>query len=111
MKPNTLYLPGFSHRLCGRRQTGMAERLASHALKLDGLAALVARFVPASMFEGGGNAEGVRPCFVGLAGNAEGGSKKGVGPLHGYMNQEDTRSNVQHPTLNIQRSIKPPVTG
>lgn len=51
---NTFYLPGFSHRLCGRRSRASAGVLAERALKLDGLAALVARFVPAKLFSGVG---------------------------------------------------------
>jgi len=47
-----LYLNRFTHRLCGwwsnRTATGLLER----ALKLDGLAALVARFISLSTFEG-----------------------------------------------------------
>jgi hypothetical protein len=49
MNHRTLYLPGFSHRLCGRR-AGAANRLGASAQSLDGLAALVARFVPAELF-------------------------------------------------------------
>jgi len=48
MKINTLYLPGFSHRLCGRRSNRAATGLLERALKLDGLAALVARFISPS---------------------------------------------------------------
>jgi hypothetical protein len=50
MNMSTLYLPGFSHRLCGRRSRSAAGQLAGRAGKLDGLAALIARFVPASGF-------------------------------------------------------------
>ncbi|MBW7895748.1 MAG: IS4 family transposase [Opitutaceae bacterium] len=59
MKINTLYLPGFSHRLSGRRSASAAEQLAGRALKLDGLAALVARFVPTSGFAGVGQRDRV----------------------------------------------------
>ena len=59
MKVNVLYLPGFSHRLCGRRSRGLAQDLVGRALKLDGLAALVARFVPASVFDGVGERDRV----------------------------------------------------
>ena len=50
MKINTLYLPGFSRRLCGRRCLEGAKRLAGQAPKLDGLAVVIARFVPACVF-------------------------------------------------------------
>ncbi len=45
----TPYLPGFSHRLCGRRAISAAERINAQAISLDGLAALVARFIPAEV--------------------------------------------------------------
>lgn len=48
MKHATDYLPGFSHRLCGRRSA--ATGLSARAQTLDGLAALVAKFVPAELF-------------------------------------------------------------
>lgn len=50
MKNLTLYLPGFSHRLCGRRAQTAASRLSGKADTLDGLAALVAQFIPAETF-------------------------------------------------------------
>ncbi len=50
MSNPTPYLPGFSHRLCGRRATSEATRLSTQAKTLDGLAALVARFIPAEVF-------------------------------------------------------------
>lgn len=50
MKNLTLYLPGFSHRLCGRRTQSDAGRLGSEAEALDGLAAVVGRFIPAKTF-------------------------------------------------------------
>lgn len=50
MKINTLYLPGFSHRLYGRRADATATKLSARALKLDGLASVVARFVPMGLF-------------------------------------------------------------
>lgn len=59
LKTSILYLPGFSHRLCGRRSRGAAEQLAGTALKLDGLAALIARFVPTSVFAGAGKRDRV----------------------------------------------------
>ena len=45
-----MYLPGFSHRLGGRRARPVAKDLVGQAATLDGLAALVGRFVPASVF-------------------------------------------------------------
>lgn len=51
MRINTLYLPGFSHRLCGRRANPAAMQLSQRALKLDGLASLVARFVRQDQFD------------------------------------------------------------
>ena len=45
----TLYLPGFSHLLHGSRP--QAQRLARETNALDGLAALVDRFIPAALFE------------------------------------------------------------
>lgn len=50
MKNPTMYLPGFSHRLCGRRATSEASRLSGRTRELDGLAALVARFIPVGTF-------------------------------------------------------------
>lgn len=50
MKNLTAYLPGFSHRLNGRRASRGAEQLKAAGDSLDGLAALVARFVPAEIF-------------------------------------------------------------
>ena len=50
MKVNTLYLSGFSSRLFGRRGEAEAQRLRAKAEKLDGLAAIVARFIPADVF-------------------------------------------------------------
>jgi hypothetical protein len=46
---NTLYLPWFSHLLHGSRP--QAQRLARETNALDGLAALVGRFIPAALFE------------------------------------------------------------
>ena len=46
----TLYLPGFSHRLVGRRARSDASGLGGKAEAQDGLAALVARFIPAGTF-------------------------------------------------------------
>jgi hypothetical protein len=50
MKNPTPYLPGFSHRLCDRRGGNDAARLSMRSDQLDGLAALVARFIPAEVF-------------------------------------------------------------
>jgi hypothetical protein len=50
MKNPTMYLPGFSHRLCGRRAVSEASRLSGRSRELDGLAALVARFIPVGTF-------------------------------------------------------------
>jgi hypothetical protein len=50
MAISNLYLPGFSHRLCGSAAGGQARRLRQQADKLSGLAALVARFVPVDLF-------------------------------------------------------------
>lgn len=54
MKNLTMYLPGFSHRLGGRRAQSAAGRVGGQAETLDGLAALVARFIPAGLFAPGG---------------------------------------------------------
>ena len=54
MKINTLYLPGFSHRLCGSRSRNAASVLSVGAVKLDGLAVLLSRFVPIGLFAGAG---------------------------------------------------------
>ena len=50
MDQTTPYLPGFSQRLCGRRPRSEAASLSARTHNLDGLAALVARFIPASLF-------------------------------------------------------------
>ena len=50
MKINSLYLPGFSHRLCGRRPQPEAEKLREKADRLNGLATLVAKFIPKQVF-------------------------------------------------------------
>lgn len=50
MRMNTLYLNGFSSRLFGRRAESEASRLRAKARRLDGLAAVVARFVPPDIF-------------------------------------------------------------
>jgi hypothetical protein len=50
MKIKTLYLPGFSHYLCGRRAKSTAESLTSAAIELGGLATLGGKFLPSSLF-------------------------------------------------------------
>ena len=50
MRSTTLYLTGFSNRLCGRRAETQARELRSKAQRLDGLAAIVARFIPVGSF-------------------------------------------------------------
>jgi hypothetical protein len=50
MENPTPYLPGFTRRLGRRRAAIEAERLNERSNKLDGLAALVARFIPADVF-------------------------------------------------------------
>lgn len=47
----TGYLPGFSHHFSGRQAERALGDLKHQAAKLDGLCALVARFVPADAFE------------------------------------------------------------
>ena len=46
----TMYLPGFSHRLNGRPSAVAAGAVRLSGQHLDGLAALLARFVPRSLF-------------------------------------------------------------
>ena len=55
MSSSTPYLPGFVHQLCGRPARTQASRAASRAASLDGLAALVAKFIPAELFDPDGN--------------------------------------------------------
>ena len=47
----TLYLNGFSHRLCGRRRRPESERVREQAKRLEGLAGLVAKFIPPQLFK------------------------------------------------------------
>jgi hypothetical protein len=47
---NSMYLPGFSHRLFGSPPARVAGKMVGRARRLDGLAALVARFVPEGVF-------------------------------------------------------------
>lgn len=46
----TMFLPGFSHQLAGRPRGTAADEVRRRADRLDGLAALVARFVPKEVF-------------------------------------------------------------
>jgi hypothetical protein len=48
MPNNTLYLPGFSHLLSGSRP--QVKKLVKQTSNLDGLAALVGRFIPPELF-------------------------------------------------------------
>ena len=48
-----MYLPGFSHRLGGRRAAAATSRVQRRAGHLDGLAALVGRFIPEELFAAG----------------------------------------------------------
>lgn len=57
MKTSALYLNGFSNRLFGRRAEAEARGLREKARRLDGLAAIVARFIPRDLFA---NAAGKR---------------------------------------------------
>jgi hypothetical protein len=50
-----MYLPGFSHQLCGRAAGAAAARIQHRAQRCDGLAALVARFIPMAGFAPGAN--------------------------------------------------------
>lgn len=50
MKMRTLYLAGFSSRLCGRRSEAYVRLLRDKAREPAGLAAVVARFIPAGLF-------------------------------------------------------------
>lgn len=51
LKSSTLYLKGFSNRLFGRQGEAEASRLREKAQKLDGLATIVARFIPCDLFK------------------------------------------------------------
>lgn len=50
MRINSLYLNGFSSRLFGRRSEAQARHLRAKARRLDGLAAILARFIPPELF-------------------------------------------------------------
>lgn len=50
MRISTLYLSGFSSRLFGRRGEAEVRQLRTKARRLDGLAAVVARFIPPEVF-------------------------------------------------------------
>jgi len=47
----TGYLPGFSHHLNGRPSGAQRRKVAERASRLDGLCALVAKFVPVELFD------------------------------------------------------------
>ena len=49
----TMYLPGFTHRLCGRPAAAATSKVQRRTNRLDGLASLVARFIPAEVFAPG----------------------------------------------------------
>jgi hypothetical protein len=49
----TMFLPGFSHQLLGRPAAAATGKIQRRAHRLDGLAALVARFVPKEVFTPG----------------------------------------------------------
>jgi hypothetical protein len=49
----TMFLPGFSHRLCGRPTAAAAGGVQRRSERLDGLAGLVARFIPEALFTPG----------------------------------------------------------
>lgn len=46
----TMFLPGFSHRLYGRQTAAAASKVQRRTNRLDGLAGLVARFIPEELF-------------------------------------------------------------
>lgn len=50
MHIKTLYLPGFSTLMRKSRAKAQAKEVLKHAQRIDGLAALVARFVPTELF-------------------------------------------------------------
>lgn len=49
----TMFLPGFSHHLRGRAAPSAAAKIKRRTKQLDGLAALVARFIPVEVFAAG----------------------------------------------------------
>jgi hypothetical protein len=49
----TMFLPGFSHQLNGRPAQAAVGKIQGRANRLDGLAALVARFIPEEVFTAG----------------------------------------------------------
>lgn len=53
MQGKPLYLPGFSHHLQGSRARSASAKLSDTAPELDGLAALIAKFIPATLFAPG----------------------------------------------------------
>jgi hypothetical protein len=64
MMSKALYLPDFSNRMCGRRGSAQAARLSKSALKLDGLAAVVARFIPPDLFAAVGKRDRIFPPWI-----------------------------------------------
>ena len=60
-----MYLPGFSHRLCGRRPGAQAKAVRAGCDRLNGLAALVSKFIPAAVFDlAEGQRERIYPPWV-----------------------------------------------
>jgi hypothetical protein len=51
LKTRMLFLNGFSSRLFGRRAEAEARGVREKAQRLDGLAAIVARFIPGGLFD------------------------------------------------------------
>lgn len=49
----TMFLPGFSHQLYGRKTVAAASKVQRRTNRLDGLAGLVARFIPEELFAPG----------------------------------------------------------
>ena len=63
METPTLFLPGFSPRLCGSRVRPAALRLGARSDKLDGLAAVKAKFIPMTTFAPATEQPKARPKF------------------------------------------------
>lgn len=57
MRINTLYLPGFSHRLCGGRAARAVERMECE--RLDGFSRMVSKFISRGLFAGQGRRDRV----------------------------------------------------
>jgi hypothetical protein len=62
MRTNTLFLPGFSHRLMGSRGSTQVRQLSEESL--DGLATVVTRFIPQRLFASEGKRQRVYTPFV-----------------------------------------------